>query len=103
MDAHTRVKTILGCEAAKDRPAFAQFLALEKPDISAAEAEEILKASPVEHKAGNQAATFYGRVKQSGGNPQVSHAATPDEGKPLTAAQANIERQKARFANPSKR
>ena len=95
-DAHARIKAILDCEAAKERPGLAKFLALEKPDISAQAAEDILKVSPVE-KAGGQASNFYAAVAANGGNPRVAHAAG-DGGAALSPAQANIERQKARFS-----
>ncbi|MFN3625189.1 MAG: S49 family peptidase [Hyphomicrobium sp.] len=49
-DAKARIKAIMGCEAAKKRPALANHLALET-DIAADQAEAILKASPEEGAA----------------------------------------------------
>lgn len=101
-DAHQRIKAILECPAAKERPGLAKFLALEKPEVSAALAEDILKASPPE-KAGTQASQFYAAVAATGGNPQVAHAAPSGEGAQKTRSEANIERQKQRFATANKR
>lgn len=50
VDPRDRIKAIIGCEAAKDRQGLAHHLALET-DLSAEQAEAILKASSAEAAA----------------------------------------------------
>jgi signal peptide peptidase SppA len=73
-----RIKAIKGCDAAKDRPALAEHLALET-EIPADQAEAILKASAVEGAASGQkpdalAAAMANRSNSGGVKPDVTGA-----------------------------
>lgn len=92
-DPRARIKAILGHDESKKRPGLAQHLAFET-DLTTAQAEAILKASPVEASDGPR--QFYAAVAAAGGAPGVRHDAKGDPG-PNDRVQANIERQKARL------